>query len=67
MWVLLHKYSIVGFLITKERGSPCGVVANVLDFDIVVSEFELMSHYYVYIPTIRLGKALIPLVLSAMS
>ena len=25
------------------RGSPCGIVANVLDCDIVVSEFKLQS------------------------
>ena len=30
--------------ITKERGL-CGVVANVEDFDIVLSEFELQSWY----------------------
>ena len=36
---------------------PRGVVANVLDFDIVVIEFELQSHYYVHfqIHTVRKG------------
>ena len=31
-----------------NRESPCGVVAKVLDCDIVVSEFKLQSCYYVY-------------------
>ena len=29
-------------------GSECGVVANVLDCDIVVSDFEFQSRYYVH-------------------
>ena len=28
--------------------NPGGVVANVLDYDLVVSEFELQLHYYVH-------------------
>ena len=31
--------------------SPCSVVANVLDCDIVVSEFKLQSRYYVHFRT----------------
>ena len=31
-----------------NRGSPCGVVANVLDCDIMVYKFELQSRYYVH-------------------
>ena len=31
-------------------GSPCGIVTNVLDYDILVSEFELQSCYYVDFP-----------------
>ena len=30
------------------KGSPYGVVANVLDYDTVVSEFKLQSHNHVY-------------------
>ena len=32
-------------------GGPHGVVVNVLDCDIVVSEFELLSHYYIHFRT----------------
>ena len=35
-------------LMTKLGGSPRGVVANVLNCDSVVSEFELQSCYYVH-------------------
>ena len=37
-----------------------GVVANVLDCNIVVSEFELQSCYYVHFQT--LGKSVNPLI-----
>ena len=37
------------------------VVANVLDFDIVVNEFELQSRYYVHFRTNTLGKDINPL------
>ena len=35
-----------------------GVVANMLDCDIVVSEFELQSRYYVHLRTNTLGKGI---------
>ena len=41
----------------RARGSLRGVVVNVLDHDIVVSEFKLQSQYYVYFQTNTLGKA----------
>ena len=41
-----------------------GVVVNVQDCDIVVSEFELNSHYYVHFRTNTLGKGMNPFVLS---
>ena len=47
-------------------GSPCGLVANVLDSDIVVSEFELQPLYYVHFRTYTLGKFINPFILSAM-
>ena len=31
-----------------KRGIICVVLANVLDCDIVISEFELYSRYYTY-------------------
>ena len=37
----------------------CDVVANVLDSDIVVNEFELQTHYYVHFWTNNLGKDVI--------
>ena len=40
----------------NKRGNPCGVVANVLNFDIVQSEFELQSNYYVHFRTNILEK-----------
>ena len=36
--------------------SPRGVVANVLDGNFVVSEFELQSHYYIHFRTNSLGE-----------
>ena len=43
-----------------------GVVANVLDCDIVGSEFELESHYHVHFQTNAPGKGMKPLIPSAM-
>ena len=40
------------------KGSPSCVVANVLDCDIVVSEFELQSRYYVHFQTNTLSKGI---------
>ena len=37
-------------------GSPCGVVANVLDCDIIVSKFEQKSYYFVHFRTNTLGE-----------
>ena len=36
--------------------SLCGIVANVLDCDIAVSDFELCSHYYIHLLTNSLRK-----------
>ena len=27
--------------------SPCGIVANMLDYNIVISKYELQSYYYI--------------------
>ena len=48
------------------RGYPRGVMVKVIDFEIVVNEFELQSHYYVHFWTNTLGKGMNPLILLAM-
>ena len=44
--------------LVMEWGSPRGLVANVLDDNIVVSEFEVQSYYYVHVQTNTLGKGI---------
>ena len=41
-----------------------GVLANMLDYDIVVSEFELQSHCYIHFQTNTLGKGMNTLILA---
>ena len=48
----IYRYDIL------NRVGPRGLVANVSDYNIVVSEFELQSRYYVHFRTIPLGKVL---------
>ena len=48
------------------RLCPRGVMAKVMNCRIVVSEFELLSCYYVHFRTNTLGKGRNPLILSAM-
>ena len=43
------------FLLPSDK-CPCGVVANVLDCNIVVSKFELQSCYYIHLWTNTLEK-----------
>ena len=43
-WHLREKYWNKDLFI----GDPSGVVVNVLDWDIIVSEFELLSRYCVH-------------------
>ena len=38
-------------LISYQCKSHCGVAVNVLDYNIVVSEFDLQLHYYVHFRT----------------
>ena len=45
-------------LLSIYKGNLRGKVANVLDCDIVVSEFELRSCYYVYFRTNTRGKGM---------
>ena len=42
-----QQSKILNCLGPYKGGSPCGVAANVLECDIVVSEFEPQSLYYV--------------------
>ena len=44
---------------TMMWGSPHGVVANVPDCDIVVSEFELRLRHYFHLRTNSFGKGMI--------
>ena len=43
-----------------SQGSPCSVVAKLLNFNIVVNEFELQSFPYVYFQINTLGKDMNP-------
>ena len=49
-----------------NQGCLRGVVANVLNCDIVVSEFKLQSRYYVHLRTNILGKDMNSFLPSAM-
>ena len=48
-------------------GCPCSVMVKAMDCEIVVSEFELLSRYYVHFRTNTLGKGMNPLILPAMA
>ena len=43
--------------VIKMRGSPYGIMVNMLDCNILVSEFEPQSHFYAYFQTNTLGKS----------
>ena len=47
-------------------GGPHGIMVKTMDSGIVVSEFELKSHYYIHFRTNTLGKGMKPLILPAM-
>ena len=60
-------HSLPGWrLISVQRGCPRGVMAKAFDCGIVVSEFELQSHYYVPFRTNTLGKGMNRVILPAM-
>ena len=44
-------------ILMSLRRSPCGLAANVLDCDIVLSEFELQYPFYIHFRTNALEKA----------
>ena len=48
-------------------GNPRGEVAKELDCDIVVSEFEIKSRYYVHFQTKTIGKGMNCLIHKTMS
>ena len=47
-------------------GGPLSVVVNVLDCDIIISEFKLQSYYYVHFWIKTLGKSENPLILPQL-
>ena len=47
-------------------GCPRGVIVKAMDSEIVVSEFELESRYYVYFRANTLRKGMNPLILPAV-
>ena len=50
----------------RKKGSPFGVIVNVLDYDTVVSVLTLQSHYYIHFWTNTLGKGMNHLISPAM-
>ena len=54
-----------GYLI-DQRGCPRGVMVKAMDCGIVVSEFVLLSHYYVHFRANTFGKGINPFILPAM-
>ena len=46
-----------------EWRSPCGIVAKVLDYNIVVSKSELQPYYYIHFQTNTLKEGITPLIL----
>ena len=52
------------FSYKSHRRHQHGVVANVLDYEIVISEFEPQSSYYVHFQTNIFRKGMKPLILQ---
>ena len=50
----------------KGGGCLCGVMVKVMSYEIVVSNFELQSRYYIHFQTNTLRKDMSPLILPAM-
>ena len=50
----------------SRKNSLHGVVANVLDYDIIVNEFKIQSYNYAYFQTNTLGKGMNSLIPPAM-
>ena len=56
LWVVLY---LVNHFLCWEN--PCGVVANILESDIIISEFKLQLHYYIHFHTDTTWKGIEPL------
>ena len=64
-WTTFHKLLLLLLLLLLLFcGSPSYVVTYVLDYDKVVSEFELKSRYNVHFNINNLGKSMNPLILQ---
>ena len=46
---------------SSNRGSPCGVIAKVLDWNLKITKLKFQPHYYVHFWTNTLGKGMNPL------
>ena len=57
-----NHITVYKLLVLDKGGCPHNVVANMLDCDIVVSEFKLQSCYYIHFQTNTLGKGMNPLI-----
>ena len=62
-----HTYTEKQTNAYTHRGILCGVMANVLDYDIKVCEIEVKSRSYIYFRTYTLGKVIKPLIATVMS
>ena len=56
--IVSHNFSLFSDDHNYFRGNTHDVVANVLHSDIVVSEFELQSRYYIHFGTNNLWKGM---------
>ena len=58
--------NLIHFLLLSFRESPSGVVAKVLNCNLIVSKFKLKSFNCIYIWTNTLGKGINLIILRAM-
>ena len=65
---LVEKQFYIYFIsrVNLIEGSPCGIVNNKLECDIVVSKFNLHFYYYTYFWTNIFGKGMNPFILPTM-
>ena len=66
IYIYNQKTTILYEFPSSRGGCPRGIMIKVLDWGIVVSEFELKSRYYVHFWTNTLRKGINPLILPAM-
>ena len=65
-FILKNVYKMTYMGLSLQAWGEKGVMVKAMDCGIVVSEFVLQSHYYVYFGTNTLGKGMSPLILPAM-